>query len=133
MTFSGSDQRAEGRDVDRLAAIDAGLNGEQQRARLGQLGGAGIQLFQLRGDEPPEIDAASGEHPADRGQRKAGPLQRHDGVQPRQLAGPIEPASRAGAQRPDQPARLVEAQRARRQPGAPGHLRYVDRVHRESL
>ena len=127
-SFSISDQRAEGRDVDRLAAIDAGLDLEERTTGVGERRRLRLDRRELRRDDPAELGRPPAEQVGDPRQREPGLLERRHRRQPRELARAVDPPPARGAQGLNQPARLVEAQRAQGQPGLPGHLADVEHV-----
>jgi len=78
---SASNERAKGGDVDRLAAIDAGLYGAKKQARLGDFRCARINLGQLGRNKCGEIDMAIRQNLPDLLERKTCPLERNDRTQ----------------------------------------------------
>ncbi len=78
------------------------------------------------GDDPGDRERTVGEHRTDLGQREPRRLQRDDAAEAFQLRGSEDAAAGGGAQRADQSARLVEAQRAGAQPGAADHVGDVE-------
>ena len=90
------------------------------------------QRLQLGVDQPGKIERPARGQPLDLGEAETGALQRDDLVDPLERRRAVEPAAAIGAQRRHQPARLVETQRARGQPGAAHHLPDVEQSLHES-
>ena len=70
------DQRAEGRGIDGLAAVDAGLDGEEQRTGFVELGFALLDDFQLRVHDCAKVHVAARRQLADLREAEAGALER---------------------------------------------------------
>ena len=87
--FSVADQRADGRDIDGLTAVDAGLYGKQQRLGLGELGRPRLDGFELGIDQAGKIERAAVAELPDLGEREARLLEREDLADPIQLAGAV--------------------------------------------
>ena len=83
------DQRAEGRGIDGLAAVDAGLDGFEQRAGLVEFGPPGVERRQLGVDQRAEVEPPAAGQLGDLRQGQAGPLERDDLVDPLELARPV--------------------------------------------
>lgn len=126
--FSLPDQRAERRDIDGLAAVDAGQDGTKQVARRLDFAMPLVEGLGLRGDEAAKIDRPTGAELVNLREREPRALHRDNLMQPLELDRPVMPPARRGAQRPDQSARLVEAQRPHGEPGQSSDFGNVERI-----
>jgi hypothetical protein len=86
--FSIADQRANGRGIDGRALVDAGLDGEQESAGLGEFARPGADRRELGIHELCEVERLVRREPLDLREREPGLLERNDLVDPLQLAGP---------------------------------------------
>jgi len=110
--FSLSDQRAEGRDIDGLAAVDAGQDGTQQTVRLIDLHAALLERFDLSDDHLTQVDRSTAAEFMNLAEREPGALHRHDAMKLFQLGGAKVAPSCGRAQRLHQATCFVKAQRA---------------------
>src|SRR5207249_260884 len=97
-SVSLTDQRAKGRGIDGLAAVDAGLDDEEQGAGFVELGFALLDGLQLRLDDGAKVHVAVRSQLADLREAEAGALQREDLLDALKLAAAVQPPTAVRAQ-----------------------------------